>query len=145
MSFQNKHRVYVHAAGDTMPATSRNDSRRHLGRQMDRSRLGVGTLSFWGLFFIEHTAEWFTHPNQWPPLHVTLLHAAHLVFLLGLLAGWRWELIGGVVVLVAAVMVFSASEWKERRGFPVDQHCACSFVDRPGCAINENCPHPGPN
>jgi hypothetical protein len=64
---------------------------------------------FWGAFFAEHSAEWFVHSDKWPPPHVVLLHAVHLAFLLGLLAGWQWELLGGIVVLTAAILFFPAA------------------------------------
>lgn len=63
-------------------------------------------LLFWGAFFVEHTVEWFSQPQAWPPIDVIALHAAHFALLLGLIVGWRWELIGGVIVLTAAAMFF---------------------------------------
>jgi hypothetical protein len=89
-----------------MTAISQNDSRIILAVRWIARVWALALFLSWGLFFVEHTAEWFTDPNQWPPLHVTLLHLAHAVFLLGLLLGWRWELIGGVIALAAALAFF---------------------------------------
>ena len=61
---------------------------------------------FWGAFFVEHTADWFLHLRKLPPMDVGLLHFAHFALLLGLAAGWRWELLGGVTTLAAAMVFF---------------------------------------
>jgi hypothetical protein len=68
--------------------------------------LGVCLLLFWGAFFVEHL-EWFTHPGQWPPAKVIVLQFVHLVMLVGLVVGWKWELIGSIVVIASAVTFFS--------------------------------------
>ena len=61
---------------------------------------------FWGAFFVEHTAEWFGRGTPTPPLGVVALHTLHGLFLVGLLVGWRWELAGGVIALVAGAAFF---------------------------------------
>jgi hypothetical protein len=94
-------------ARDKMTAISQNDSRIILAARWIARIWALGLLLFWGLFFVEHTAEWFANPNRWPPVQVILLHAAHFVFLVGLLIGWRWELIGGLIALVASLVFFS--------------------------------------
>ena len=62
----------------------------------------------WGAFFIDHL-EWFTHPGEWPPPKVTALVALHLVMLLSLLVGWRWELLGAVLLLGSSTVFFAAA------------------------------------
>ncbi len=67
----------------------------------------AGLLLFWGAFFLEHTSEWFIRPpREWPAVEVLGLHLVHLIFLTGLLVGWRWELAGGILVLIAATVFF---------------------------------------
>jgi hypothetical protein len=61
---------------------------------------------FWGAFFVEHLA-WFGDPRGWPPPSVVALMGLHLAMLVGLLAGWRWELAGGLLVVASAVTFFS--------------------------------------
>jgi len=61
---------------------------------------------FWGAFFVEHTTEWFARPHDWPPLDVVLLHLTHFALLVGLIAGWRWELLGGILAFAAAILFF---------------------------------------
>ena len=71
------------------------------------ARLWAGALFlFWGAFFIEHTAEWFGRGMITPPAHVVALHALHGLFLVGLLIGWRWELVGGLLTLGAGIAFF---------------------------------------
>ena len=71
------------------------------------ARVWAGLLFlFWGAFFVEHTAEWFVRGGDWPPLDVSLLHAAHFVMLVGFITGWRWELLGGVLALGGAMLFF---------------------------------------
>jgi hypothetical protein len=60
---------------------------------------------FWGAFFVAHLA-WFRDPRGWPPPWVFALVGLHLAMLVGLLAGWRWELAGGLLVVVSAVTFF---------------------------------------
>lgn len=62
---------------------------------------------FWGVFFVEHLGEWFVRAAEWPPRRVAALQGLHLLFLLGLAIGLRWELAGGLLSLFAAVAFFS--------------------------------------
>ena len=40
---------------------------------------------FWGAFFVEHLAEWFSHPQAAPPpLRAWVAQGLHLVMLIGL-------------------------------------------------------------
>ncbi len=69
----------------------------------------LGTLLFlvMGAFFIEHL-EWFSQKkNSWPPLWVWLMQGVHLLMMASLLAAWRWELVGGFLVLATALVFFS--------------------------------------
>jgi hypothetical protein len=74
-------------------------------RWMARAWAGV-LFIFWGMFFVEHTMEWFTHPGAFPSPFVWALQVAHLALLAGLVIGWRWELAGGIVTLVSAIVFF---------------------------------------
>jgi hypothetical protein len=62
---------------------------------------------FWGTFFVEHTIEWFVRPYpQTPPAFVWLGQGLHLLMLVGLVALWRWELAGSLMVIAAAFAFF---------------------------------------
>ena len=89
-----------------MTAKSQYDPRLVLGLRWLARLWAAALLLFWGAFFVEHTTEWFVHPHDWPPMEVALLHAAHFLLLLGLLVGCRWELLGGIVALAAAILFF---------------------------------------
>lgn len=72
------------------------------------SRLWAAVLFlFWGAFFAEHLGEWFLRATERPPMGVSALMGLHFLMLAGLVIGWRWELIGGVLVLGAAAAFFS--------------------------------------
>ncbi|MGE3820952.1 MAG: hypothetical protein AB7I30_16180 [Isosphaeraceae bacterium] len=58
-----------------------------------------------GAFFLEHLG-WFTHRGAPPPGRVWWLMALHLVLLIGLAIGWRWELPGAMMVLISAPLFF---------------------------------------
>jgi len=66
----------------------------------------IALFLLWGAFFVEHTAEWFSRGMRPPPERVVALHALHALFLVGLLVGWRWEILGGVLTLVAGTAFF---------------------------------------
>jgi len=68
----------------------------------------------WGAFFLEHLA-WFADPRHLPPPRVLLLVGLHFLMLMGLLAGWRLELVGAVVTLTTAVPFFAVTAG---RNFP---------------------------
>jgi hypothetical protein len=66
----------------------------------------IGVFLLWGTFFLEHL-EWFVRPGRgWPPPHVGLLQLAHLIMLIGLLVLLRWEVLGGVITLMASLVFF---------------------------------------
>jgi hypothetical protein len=71
--------------------------------------LAAGLFLLWGAFFVEHVQEWFIAPfPNHPPLKVCGIMALHGLMLAGLLALWRWELAGSVLVLAAAGAFFFA-------------------------------------
>ena len=62
---------------------------------------------FWGSFFVEHLVEWFVRPwPQTPPPIVWFAQGLHLLMLAGLVLLWRWELVGGVLVVAASFAFF---------------------------------------
>jgi hypothetical protein len=63
----------------------------------------------WGAFFGEHALAWFRDPAAMPPARVWLLQLCHLGLLIGYVIGWRWELTGGIVTQVTAVIFFAAT------------------------------------
>ncbi len=70
--------------------------------------LAAGLFLFWGGFFVAHLVEWFVKPfPATPPAFVWLGQVAHLLILLGLLALWRWEVAGSVLVVAAALVFFA--------------------------------------
>jgi hypothetical protein len=66
----------------------------------------AGLFLFWGAFFVHHLAQWFTVPGQWPPPWVVGVVALHGLMLVGYVVGWRWEVLGAVLVLATAVPFF---------------------------------------
>jgi hypothetical protein len=70
--------------------------------------LAFALLVFWGAFFVEHLA-WFTRPGRLPPPWAILVQGLHGMMLVGLLAGWRWEVPGALLVLAGAVSFFWAA------------------------------------
>ncbi len=78
--------------------------------------LAVGFSLLWGAFFLEHL-KWFAEPGiGLPPAKVWLLQLAHLVMLIGLLVLLRWELLGGVITVLASLVFFGFVAGKH---FPV--------------------------
>jgi hypothetical protein len=67
---------------------------------------GIALLLFWGAFFVEHLT-WFADPHRLPPAFVFLMQGIHLAMLVGLVLAWRWELLGGTIVLVSSLAFFS--------------------------------------
>jgi hypothetical protein len=72
------------------------------------ARIGAAALAlFWGAFFVEHL-EWFADPQRLPPPWVFVV--------VGLLAGWKWELAGAIVALASSVPFFAVTAG---RNFPL--------------------------
>lgn len=67
-----------------------------------------GVFLLWGAFFVDHL-EWFVHPAKLPPPWVFALSGLHLLMLIGLLIGWRWEAVGGSIVIASAVVFFTSA------------------------------------
>jgi hypothetical protein len=73
------------------------------------ARLSAAALVlFWGAFFVAHLS-WFADPQRLPPVWVFLLVGLHLLMLIGLLAGSRWELPGAALVIASSVPFFAAA------------------------------------
>jgi hypothetical protein len=70
--------------------------------------IALALFLFWGLFFLEHISEWFIQPYpQVPPPKVWVGHALHFLILAGLLIGFRWELAGGLLTIIASFLFFA--------------------------------------
>jgi hypothetical protein len=70
--------------------------------------LALSLFFFWGLFFLEHLWEWFIRPYpQTPPLKVFIGQTLHFLVLAGLLIGFRWELTGALLTIIASVLFFA--------------------------------------
>jgi len=69
--------------------------------------LAVCVFLFWGAFFVEHLQEWFIQPfPHHPPLKVCVGMALHFLMLAGLIVALRWELVGSLMVILAAFGFF---------------------------------------
>jgi hypothetical protein len=91
--------------------------RRLIGVARWAARIWAAALVlFWGAFLLEHLA-WFSNPQQLPPPRVFLLVGLHLLMLVGLLAGWRWEVAGAVLALASSVPFFAATAGRNFPGF----------------------------
>ena len=66
----------------------------------------AGLLVLWGSFFVEHLS-WFAGHGPWPPPEVWFTQACHLALLAGLVAGWKWELLGGGLTIAGAALFFA--------------------------------------
>ena len=67
--------------------------------------VGLALLLLAGAFFLEHL-EWLSHPGELPPVSVLAAMFFHFALLAGLVLGWRWELLGGLVVIAAVTGFF---------------------------------------
>jgi hypothetical protein len=98
----------MQATNDSLITPRRTDHRLLTIMRRIARALALVLFAFWGLFFIEHTSEWFLRPApQMPPPKVWLAHGLHFLILAGLLIGFRWELAGGLLVIVASVLFFA--------------------------------------
>ncbi|MDD8017435.1 MAG: hypothetical protein PHP42_03570 [Bacteroidota bacterium] len=83
---------------------------RHISLVRLAARILSGMLFIlWGAFFVEHLSWFSTITHQNPPLKVWLLQAVHFVLLVGYIMMFKWEKIGSVIVVVSAVVFFSAA------------------------------------
>ena len=67
------------------------------------ARIVGGVMAFFGVFIA--VAEHMPLPG-WPPTLNDVFFFALFLLLLGLLAGWRWELTGGIMALAGAGLFF---------------------------------------
>jgi hypothetical protein len=59
----------------------------------------------WGNIFVEHLTR--VDPNGFAvPLSLAMLQGLVLLLLIGLAAGWRWELAGGIITCVSVTLFF---------------------------------------
>jgi hypothetical protein len=69
--------------------------------------LALGLFLFWGAKFVEHLQDGFLHSvKELPPVGVSLGHLAHLTFLVGLVALWRWQLTGSILAILGTLSYF---------------------------------------
>ena len=64
---------------------------------------GLVLLLFWGAFFVEHLS-WFSDFGSPPPSGVWLLQGAHLLLLLSFIIAWKWEGVGGLLIIGSALL-----------------------------------------
>ena len=77
-------------------------------RWLGRS-LALLLFLFWGAFFVEHLAEWFSRPQAAPPpLWVWVAQGLHLVMLIGLALMLRWERLGAIVTALGTTAFFAS-------------------------------------
>ncbi len=69
--------------------------------------LALGLFLFWGAVLVEHLRQGFLHSVKGlPPVWVWLGHLAHLTFLVGLVALWRWQLTGSILTILGTLSYF---------------------------------------
>jgi hypothetical protein len=69
--------------------------------------LALGLFLFWGAKFVEHLQDGFLHSvKQLSPVGVWLANLAHLTFLVGLVALWRWPLTGSILTILGTLSYF---------------------------------------
>ena len=69
--------------------------------------LALGLFLFWGAKFVEHLQDGFLHSvKELSPVGVWLGHLAHLTFLVGLVALWRWPLTGSILTILGTLSYF---------------------------------------
>jgi hypothetical protein len=101
----------------------------------------------WGAFFLEHLA-WFADPQHLPPPRVFLLVGLHFLMLVGLLAGWKWELAGAVLALATSVPFFAATAGRNSPWFalvtavPSALWLYCAWQERRGRSPQPGCRQP---
>jgi hypothetical protein len=69
--------------------------------------LALGLFLFWGASLVEHLQHGFLHSvKELPPVWVWLGYLAHLTFLVGLVALWRWPLAGSILTILGTFSYF---------------------------------------
>src|SRR5262245_38054353 len=69
--------------------------------------LALGLFLFWGASFVEHLQQGFLYSvKELPPVWARLGYLAHLTFLVGLLALWRWPVTGSILTLLGSLSYF---------------------------------------
>ncbi len=72
--------------------------------------LGTLVFAFWGMFFVEHTIEWFIKPilnhSELPPLWVWGMQLVFFAMLIGFIIAFKFELIGAIVIILFAFIFF---------------------------------------
>jgi hypothetical protein len=69
--------------------------------------LALGLFLFWGASFVQHLQQGFLHSvKELPPVWVWLGYLAHLTFLVGLVALWRWQILGSILTLLGTLSYF---------------------------------------
>ena len=65
----------------------------------------LAAFLIWGAFFVDHLGSFGR--GGFPSPSALFLEGVHLLLLVGLLLGWKWELAGGGIVVAAAVVFFA--------------------------------------
>src|SRR5262245_40205136 len=79
----------------------------------------LGLFLFWGASLVEHLQQGFLHSvKELPPVWVWLGYLAHLTFLVGLLALWRWPLTGSILTLLGTFSYFGGLAISEATSHP---------------------------
>jgi hypothetical protein len=69
--------------------------------------LALGLFLFWGASFVEHLQQGFLHSVKGlTPVWVWLGYLAHLTFLVGLVALWRWPVTGSILTILGSLSYF---------------------------------------
>jgi len=82
-----------------------SSSSRAVARWIARG-LAADFVLLWGVFFLHHLDEWYLRPDSFPPAHVTGLMLLHFGLLAGLVAGFRWEMAGGLLTVACGAAFF---------------------------------------
>src|SRR5262249_3094820 len=71
--------------------------------------LALGLFLFWGASFVKHLQQGFLHSvKELPPVWVWLGYLAHLTFLVGLVALWRWQVTGSILTILGTLSYFGS-------------------------------------
>jgi len=87
----------------------------------------LGAAYMLSLFFVEHMT-WFRNPGHLPPAWVFIAQAFHLVLIIGLLIGWRWQMMGATLALIGAAGFFIMSGSNIRVAMVIGLAAAPAFL-----------------